>query len=156
MRNQITIAYYEYDSVSELGDKSARLLREAMAAIDGAYAPYSGFRVGAALLLDDGTTVKGSNQENVAYPSGLCAERTAIFAASAQRPEMRSYKALAIVGRNVDGEYCEASPCGACRQVLVEYERNQGHPMQVLCYLANGRIRVFEKAADLLPFSFDF
>lgn len=156
MKSQLTINYDEYDSINNLASSDSRLVREAMAATDGAYAPYSGFHVGVALLLGDGTTVKGSNQENVAYPSGLCAERTAIFAASAQRPEMRSYIAMAIVGRNSDGEYCEASPCGACRQVLVEYERNQGHPMRVLCYLANGRIRVFEKASDLLPFSFDF
>ena len=121
-----------------------------------AYAPYSKFHVGAAVLLADGTMVQGSNQENIAYPSGLCAERTAIFAASAQRPDVRDYQALAIVGRNASGEYCEASPCGACRQVLMEYEKNQGHPMRVLCYLEGGRVRVFEKVADLLPFSFDF
>ena len=156
MKHQLMISYEEYDSINDLPSIDVRLLSDAMAATDGAYAPYSGFHVGVALLLGDGTIVKGSNQENVAYPSGLCAERTAIFAASAQRPEMRSYIALAIVGRNSDGEYCEASPCGACRQVLVEYERNQGHPMRVLCYLANGRVRVFEKASDLLPFSFDF
>lgn len=156
MKHQRIISYDEYDSIDDLPSIDGRLLSDAMAATVGAYAPYSGFHVGAALLLGDGTIVRGSNQENVAYPSGLCAERTAIFAASAQRPEMRSYIALAIVGRNLDGEYCEASPCGACRQVLVEYERNQGHPMRVLCYLANGRVRVFEKASDLLPFSFDF
>lgn len=156
MKHQLTIEYEEYDSVKELNESDAWLMECAKDATDGTYAPYSHFRVGAALLLADCTVVTGSNQENVAYPSGLCAERTAIFAASAQRPDVRDYQAIAIIARNADGEYCEASPCGACRQVLMEYEQNQGHPLRVLCYLKGGRVRVFEKVADLLPFSFDF
>lgn len=156
MKSQLTINYDEYDSINNLASSDSRLVREAMAATDGAYAPYSSFHVGAAVLLADGTIVRGSNQENAAYPSGLCAERTALFSASAQKPEMRDYQALAIIGRNADGEYCEASPCGACRQVMMEYEKNQGHPMKVICYLSGGRVRVFEKVSDLLPFSFDF
>lgn len=156
MKKQLTINYEEYDSIDALQDSHRELVRAAMDATDGAYAPYSNFHVGAALLLVDGTIVRGSNQENIAYPSGLCAERTAIFAASAQRPEMRQYKALAIVGRNADGEFCEASPCGACRQVLSEYEHSQKCPIKVLCYMNDGRIRVFDSVADLLPFSFEF
>ena len=156
MKRQITINYDEYDSMAELCESDRELMQSAMKATDGAYAPYSGFRVGAALRLADDSVVCGSNQENIAYPSGLCAERTAIFAASAQKPEVRDYTALAIVGRNAEGEYCEASPCGACRQVMMEYEQNQKHPLRVLCYLVGGRVRVVEKVADLLPFSFDF
>lgn len=156
MKRKLSIVYDEIDSVGKLGDSDAGLVQSAMDATAGAYAPYSHFRVGAALLLADGTVVTGSNQENAAYPSGLCAERTALFAASAQKPEVRDYQALAIVGRNAKGEYCEALPCGACRQVMIEYEKNQGHPMRVLCYIDKGCIRIFEKAADLLPFSFDF
>jgi cytidine deaminase len=156
MRQQLTIYYDEFVSLNDLQPDDKALMINAMEATKGSYAPYSNFRVGAALQLSNGLVVHGSNQENMAYPSGLCAERTAIFAASTQYPESRDYRALAIVGQNAEGEYCEASPCGACRQVLMEYEQNQGHPIKVLCYLEGGRVRVFGKVADLMPFSFDF
>ena len=156
MDKDLLISYQEFDSTAELGERDRELMQCAIAATKGAYAPYSGFQVGAAVRLKDGTVVVGSNQENMAYPSGLCAERTAIFAASAQRPDCRDYEALAIVGRNNKGECCEASPCGACRQVLSEYEQRQGHSMRVLCYLEGGRVRVFGKVSDLLPFLFGF
>ncbi len=150
------INYQEYSTIDELEEKDRELMQRAIEATEGAYAPYSHFRVGAALRLKDGTIVVGSNQENVAYPSGMCAERTALFAASSQRPEMRDYESLAIVGRDADGRLCEASPCGACRQVMSEYEQHQGHPMRVICYLQDGGVRVFPSVAALLPFSFVF
>jgi len=156
MDKKLVINYQEFESVAELCDSDRELLQRAVEAAEGAYAPYSGFHVGAAVRLRDGSVVVGSNQENVAYPSGLCAERTAIFAASAQRPDCRDYEALAIVGRNAVGQLCAASPCGACRQVLSEYEQRQGHPLRVICYLDGGAVRVIESVADLLPFSFDF
>ena len=156
MRHRITIDYDEYDSAEELVAADRELMQKAMSATEGAYAPYSHFRVGAALLMANGIVVTGSNQENIAYPSGLCAERTAIFAAAAKYPQERDYLALAIVGRNAGGQFCEASPCGACRQVLMEYENNQKHPLRVLCYRDGGGVRVYEKVADLLPFAFDF
>ncbi len=154
MEKTLTIKYKEYPSVDALGAADGELMRRAVAATEGAYAPYSGFRVGAAVRLADGSVVTGSNQENAAYPSGLCAERTAIFAASAQRPDMRDYEAIAIVGRNAGGELCEASPCGACRQVLLEYEQRQGHPLRVLCLLEDGAVREVGSVADMMPFSF--
>ncbi len=150
----LTINYKEYATIDALSDADKELMHRAISAADGAYAPYSRFHVGAALRLADGSVVTGNNQENAAFPSGLCAERTAIFAASAQRPDMRDYTALAIVGRNAAGELCEASPCGACRQVLLEYERLQGHPLRVLCLLQEGRVRETGSVADLMPFSF--
>lgn len=156
MDKTIVIDYQEYDSIDELPREDSALMQKAIGAIEGSYAPYSGFHVGAALRLKNGIVVEGSNQENVAYPSGLCAERTAIFSASAQYPQCRDYEALAIVGRNAEGVLCEASPCGACRQVLSEYEHVQGHPMRVICYLEGGRVRVFPSVVSLLPFSFDF
>ena len=156
MNKELIISYQEFDSISELAEKDRELMHRAVEATEGAYAPYSGFHVGAAVRLKDGSIVIGSNQENVAYPSGLCAERTAIFAASAQHPQCRDYEALAIVGRNTEGVLCEASPCGACRQVLAEFEQRQGHPLRVICYLAEGRVRVFPSVAVLLPFSFVF
>lgn len=156
MDKTIVIDYQEYDSIDELSREDSALMQKAIRAIEGSYAPYSGFHVGAALRLKNGIVVEGSNQENVAYPSGLCAERTAIFSASAQYPQCRDYEALAIVGRNAEGVLCEASPCGACRQVLSEYEHVQGHPLRVICYLEGGRVRVFPSVVSLLPFSFDF
>ena len=156
MVKTLNISYEEYKGLAALPAADSELLEQAVQAAAGAYAPYSRFHVGAALRLADGTVVCGSNQENMAYPSGLCAERTAIFAASAQRPEMRDYEALAIVGINEDGARCEAAPCGACRQVLAEYEQQQGHPLRVVCYVDEGSVRVFKSVADLLPFSFQF
>ena len=147
---------YQECQQEELAAADRALMAQAVEAAAGAYAPYSQFHVGAALLLADGMVVCGNNQENAAYPSGLCAERTAIFAASAQRPELRDYEAIAIVGVNQCGERCEASPCGACRQVLAEYEQRQGHPMRVICYVCEGCVRVFGSVADLLPFGFCF
>ena len=154
MDKELTIRYQEFDSLAELAAGDRELLQRAVEATEGSYAPYSGFHVGAALRLADGTVVVGSNQENMAYPSGLCAERTAVFAASAQRPDCRDYRALAIVGRDAEGRLCEASPCGACRQVLSEYEQRQGSPLRVLCYLDGGGVRVFPSVGSLLPFSF--
>lgn len=150
----LTIKYKEYTNLDSLSEADKELMLRAIAATDGAYAPYSGFHVGAALRLADGSIVVGNNQENVAYPSGLCAERTALFAASAQRPEMRDYAALAIAGRDIAGELCEASPCGACRQVMLEYEQQQGHPLRVLCLQQGGAVREVSSVADLMPFSF--
>jgi len=155
MYKSLIINYQELDSAEYLTAADRELLNRAAGATESAYAPYSRFRVGAALRLKDGTIVWGSNQENAAYPSGLCAERTAIFSASAQRPEMRDYDAIAIVGRNADGVLCEASPCGACRQVLLEYEQLQGHPIKVICYQPAGKVRVFSSVSDLLPMSFE-
>ena len=155
MYKSLITSYQEVDSVEELPRADREMMERALEATATAYAPYSGFRVGAALRLKDGTVVTGSNQENAAYPSGLCAERTALFAASAQRPELRDYEVLAIVGRDAEGTPCEASPCGACRQVMLEYERIQGHPMRVLCQLAGGRVRVISSVRDLLPFGFE-
>lgn len=156
MNKQLTINYQEYGSMAEMPAEERELLEQALHAAEGAYAPYSHFHVGAAVLLADGRVVCGANQENVAYPSGLCAERTAIFAASAQYPQVRDYKAIAIVGVDAGGRRCEASPCGACRQVLDEYEQRQEHPMRVVCYVSEGCIRVFNSVADLLPFGFKF
>ena len=153
MDKTFVINYQEYRGLAELPEADRCLMEMAFKAAEGAYAPYSGFRVGAALRLADGTVVCGNNQENAAYPSGLCAERTAIFSASSQRPELRDYEALAIVGVNPQGQRCEASPCGACRQVLMEYEQLQQHPMRVVCYVGEECVRVFRSVADLLPFA---
>lgn len=150
---QIVLDYSEYDSMEELPIEAQELMEKAIAATDTAYAPYSGFHVGAAARLADGTIVTGSNQENLAYPSGLCAERTALFSASATHPDV-AVAALAVVGRTSEGGLTEASPCGACRQVFAEYERRYGRCIDYFFYLDGGRIRRIKGTEKLIPFTF--
>ena len=151
---EIRISYTEYNSIDELKTEDKRLVQAAIDATASSYAPYSKFNVGAAVLFTDGEIVQGSNQENAAYPSGLCAERTALFYASASRPD-KPMSAMAIVasqGGRVLNE--PATPCGACRQVMAQYQFKSGIPMKVLLVGAH-KIWVFAKVEDLLPFTFD-
>ena len=153
MHKQIPIHYQEV-SLSELSADDHALIIHAMEATRGAYCPYSRFCVGAALRLSDGTIVTGANQENVAYPSGLCAERTAMFAASAQYP-MLAFDTLAVVGQHAEStRFAPASPCGACRQVMAEYEQRWNRKLRVLSYVSNEKILIFEGTENLLPFVF--
>lgn len=147
------IAYKEFASVADLPADDRTLMQAAIDATATAYAPYSHFHVGAAVRLAGGEIVKGSNQENAAYPSGLCAERTALFAAGSQHPQ-EAVTALAIVARNEQGQLVEAAPCGACRQVLLESQQRAGAAVRVLMYRKGGSVRVVEDVATLLPFSF--
>lgn len=138
----------------ELDSDDASLMAAACQALQGAYAPYSQFHVGAAVLLADGTVVLGSNQENAAYPSGMCAERTAIFAAGANHPGQRIL-AVAVTARPVSSPVCVAvSPCGACRQVMLEYEMKQNQPIRMLMQGENGETYVLDSVASLLPVGF--
>ena len=147
----------DYELIKASDQKSAEdktLLESAKNAIKGSYAPYSHFHVGAAVLLEDGTIVIGSNQENVAYPSGLCAERVAIFAASAQHPN-KVIKSIAITAysKEVHLEH-PVTPCGSCRQVITEYEEKQNSEIQVLLADANGDVIKLKSSIDLLPLLF--
>ena len=150
----INISYKEYNSASDLPHNYRILLEKAIEATKSSYAPYSGFNVGAAVLMGNGEIVTGSNQENAAYPSGICAERTALFYASASRPD-KAMAALAIAASQ-DGVLLEtpATPCGACRQVMAQYQLKSGIPMRVLLVGAH-KIWEFGKVDDLLPFIFD-
>lgn len=151
---EIKIAYTEYASIEELQPQDRLLAEAAVEAVALSYAPYSNFNVGAAVQFEDGEIVKGANQENAAYPSGLCAERTALFYASASRPN-KAMTAIAIAaGQN--GHICEspATPCGACRQVMAQYQTKSGMPMAVLLVGAS-KVWKFEKVNDLLPLIFD-
>ena len=141
---------YHWD---ELTDEQREVVAVAKEQIANSYCPYSGFHVGAAAKLANGVIVRGSNQENAAYPSGLCAERTALFAAGAQYPEQPVTK-LAIACYT-DGHFTKepGSPCGACRQVMLETEHRYEGKMEVLLY-GEDEIFVFESAADLLPLIF--
>jgi len=126
----------------------------AQEAANDAYAPYSNFLVGAALLLEDGTMFKGSNQENAAYPSGLCAERTALFALSAHYPNKKIRLLAVTARRRSELTFLAAMPCGACRQVMGEYEHKQQADIPVLLQAADGKFYRFKRVADLLPFQF--
>jgi cytidine deaminase len=153
-KKRLTIDYEEFASVDEMTPEDRKLAGLALEAQKGSYSPYSHFQVGAALLLADGTIIKGANQENAAYPSGLCAERTALFAAGANYPDV-PLECLAIAGSD-HGVLCEspASPCGACRQVMAEYQKKFGKPLKIIL-VGSKRIRKFYKVEDILPFIFD-
>lgn len=122
--------------------------------MDRAYAPYSNFKVGAVVLFDDGTLTEGNNQENAAYPSGLCAERVALFSAHSIYPE-KHIKALFIAAQgDIEAPENPTAPCGACRQVMLEYEVFQEEPFEVLLIHPSGKIYKFHSAGDLLPLAF--
>ena len=150
----ISIHYLEYSSLDEMEYADRELCQAAIEAIDGAYAIYSHFYVGAAVRLSDGSIVKGANQENAAYPSGLCAERTAMFAASAMHPGLE-LTSIAIAARQ-NGVLCPepAAPCGACRQVMAQYQTKSGKPMSILL-VGSGSILKFSRVDDLLPMIFN-
>lgn len=141
-------------TLEEMNPTLRKLVDKAKSMTQNAYCPYSHYHVGAAALLADGQIVAGSNQENAAYPSGLCAERTTLFAANANNPQT-PVLALAVACYT-NGHFTKdaASPCGACRQVMVETEHRYGQPMQVVLY-GEDTCYIFEKATDLLPLNFD-
>lgn len=138
----------------ELTQEDQALIDAAREATARSYAPYSHFAVGAAARLENGTIVTGTNQENAAYPSGTCAERTTLFYANSQYPD-QPVEALAVAARTeTDFLDTPIPPCGACRQVLLETEKRYGRPMRVLLY-GRREIYVIDRAARLLPLSFD-
>lgn len=136
----------------EISDEERRLVQAAVEATEHSYAPYSNFHVGAAALLADGTIVTGSNQENAAYPSGLCAERVALFHAGHQYPEI-PVVALAIAATTGGKQVDNIAPCGACRQVLLETEQRYDRPIKVLLCGAQ-QVMVVPSSASLLPLCF--
>ena len=151
---EIKITYSEYSSIDELSAQDRLVAEAAINATASSYAPYSGFNVGAAVMLEDGEIITGSNQENAAYPSGLCAERTAMFYAGAHRPDKAMVKIAIAGGQN--GVLCSnpATPCGACRQVMAQYQTKGGRPMEVIL-VGGERIWKFSKVDDVLPLIFD-
>lgn len=153
IQKHIDITYSEFRSVDEMTPEDRELVGAAIEAMSGAYAPYSHFHVGAAVRLSNGQIVKGSNQENAAFPSGLCAERTAMFAASSRYPD-KDMLSIAIAG-GVLGMLgtSPATPCGACRQVMAQYQAKSGKPMSVIM-VADGLIWKFDRVDDILPLIF--
>ncbi|WP_448518083.1 cytidine deaminase [Rhodoflexus sp.] len=151
---QINISLTAYQSIDELPATERHLLEQARLAAENAYAPYSNFYVGAALLTKEGIIIKGNNQENAAYPSGLCAERTALFAASANNPDLQVLMLAVTARRKGEMHYTAANPCGACRQVIAEYEDKQQSPIRIIMEGIDGEIRVADGVDVLLPFRF--
>lgn len=142
------------ENLDDLDAESKYLVHKAKDAAHHAYAPYSKFFVGAAALLDDGTLITGSNQENAAYPSGMCAERVVLYAAAAMHPG-RSVNKLAVVAKKKSGkELWPATSCGSCRQVLLEFESKQNKPIQIIMLNAEHHWVKASSAQSLLPFGF--
>ena len=153
MEERRIILNYRSVCTEDLSEKDKQLRNAVVEAAKDAYSPYSHFCVGAAVLLEDGTIVKGNNQENVAYPSGLCAERVALFSAGASFPAIPAV-ALAIVAIK-DGEIQSSiSPCGACRQVMLETEQRYSRPLRIVLCGSDETIIVCS-AKDLLPLCFE-
>lgn len=151
---ELKISFEEYADRSELNTEDHSLLMSAIESVDKAYAPYSQYYVGAALKLKNGEVIQGNNQENVAYPSGLCAERVAIFYASSKYPEME-VESIAITAKARNFKIKEVvAPCGACRQVLAEYEMKQDKPIRIILQGDGGKVIIFKSIEDILPLMF--
>lgn len=146
--------YQVYESIDELNEQDALLLKEARDVTAAAYAPYSNFNVGAIAKLTNGKTVKGTNQENASYPVSLCAERSLLASAASLYPNI-AIDSMAISYNNKNGQSLHPiSPCGMCRQSLVEYEERVKQPIRLILSGLQGKVIVIEKASLLLPLSF--
>ncbi|WP_250432927.1 cytidine deaminase [Hanstruepera flava] len=144
-----------YDDLDELPENIIDLMHQAMKAREKAYAPYSKFSVGAALLLDNDGVVTGNNQENASYPSGLCAERTAIYYAGAKFPGVKILRMAIVAGSKLKQTVSPIPPCGACRQAIAEYEVKQDAPIEIYFMGETGKVVKSESLANLLPLVFD-
>jgi cytidine deaminase len=155
-KKSLNIHYHCFESLNELNPSDRELVEKASLAMTRAYAPYSEFQVGAALRMDDNSIIEGNNQENAAYPSGLCAERVALFYAGARFPEIK-VKTIAVIAHSLHPHSFEdvASPCGACRQVMLESQSRHKGEMRIILASVKGKGIIFDKVEDILPFSFD-
>ncbi len=144
-----------FDSIEELSNTVKDLMNKAIEAKQNAYAPYSNFKVGAAFLLEDGTVVTGNNQENAAYPSGMCAERVAIWKVSSEYPNLKISKLAITASSSTQLTKEPVAPCGACRQTLSEYELKQKDKIEVYFMGEVGKVIKTNSVLDLLPIAFD-
>ena len=153
IEKKITTTFYQtdYNSLSSL---EKNLIDISNQSLNDAYAPYSGFMVGAVVLLENGEVISANNQENVAYPSGLCAERVAIYYAGAKFPNVK-VSSIAISAKSKKFEIKDViSPCGACRQAIAEYEVKQEENIRILLHQSDNSVLIVESVSDLLPFMF--
>jgi cytidine deaminase len=152
VKRSLNIEYFEFESCNGLNEELRKLVDEADSNLKNAYAPYSKFKVSAVCKLSNGEVIRGTNQENGAYPSGLCAERVAIFAAKSQFPDENVEKIVITTEQSATEP---VSPCGACRQVLIEYETAQNQPIELTMKSGDSKVWQFKSVADILPFAFD-
>ncbi len=154
-KRKIAFELLVYDSLGELSEEDQILMGAAMEARENAYAPYSNFRVGAAVKMVNGEVVIGNNQENASYPSGLCAERVAVFQAGARYPGMAiNTIAISAASKNYKVKR-PAAPCGNCRQSISEYEKKQNSPIRMLLRGEEGEVFECRSISDILPLAFD-
>ena len=146
---------YVFENVNELPKDVSFLMEKAIEARNNAYAPYSNFYVGAAILLDNAEIIIGSNQENASYPSGLCAERTAIYYAGAKYPNTKILKMAISAGSIIKKTSEPIPPCGACRQAIAEYEIKQDTPIEIYFMGKSGKVIMSKSLSNLLPLVFD-
>ena len=151
----ITTKFSSFDTLQELPSDIQALMEQAIVIRKTAYAPYSKFRVGAAILLDNGKVVLGSNQENAAYPSGLCAERVAIFQAGAVYPDAKIVKMAITAASDTNTTASPIPPCGACRQSIAEYEFKQEQLIEIYFMGEIGVVYKSDSLKNLLPLLFD-
>ncbi|MFY0254458.1 cytidine deaminase [Chitinophaga sp. 30R24] len=153
-KKSLHLEFMVYEDISSLDDADAWLLKEAREVTAHAYAPYSRFQVGAVIRLVNGEIIAGTNQENASFPIGLCAERVALASAASVYPNV-DIDTIAVSYHNLNGDSSyPISPCGICRQSLLEYEGKQDTPIRIILGSLNGKVFVIERANDLLPLSF--
>lgn len=153
-KEQHTFSFEVYDTIDEMNEQDAALLKAARKVTEQAYAPYSQFHVGAAAKMDNGEMVSGTNQENASFPAGICAERALLSTAASLYPNM-PIDTMAVSYHNMKGDSNRPiSPCGICRQVLREYESRVKHPIRIILGGQDGKVYIIDKAEMLLPLSF--
>jgi len=152
-KKEVKSTFYEYTSLSELSQKQQQLVQEASKASSNAYVPYSKFHVGAAILLENGQIICANNQENSAFPSGLCAERTAVFYANSQYPNTPILTLAVTAEKDGSPVKYPIPPCGACLQVLLESEKRHQTPMEIILY-ATDKIYIADSVEQFLPYGF--
>jgi cytidine deaminase len=154
INHQIQIDFKEYSTLNDISALQKDLCGHAVKALDNSHSPYSKFKVGAALRLQSGKIIYGSNQENVAYPSGLCAERVALFYWGANHPN-DPIEAMAVTAQSNDFEILQpVTPCGSCLQVLAEYEKKQNKAVEIILFCNNGPVWIMQGIESFLPFLF--
>ncbi|MEA1785942.1 cytidine deaminase [Arenibacter sp. GZD96] len=154
-KRQVSFEVLVYDSFKDLPSEDQHLMTVAIEAREKAYAPYSNFYVGAAVYLSNGRIISGNNQENAAYPSGLCAERVTIFYAASQYPQAQMKRMAISASSQSQVVKTPVAPCGNCRQTLAEYENKQQEPIEILFMGQEGQVIKCNSISNLLPFAFD-